>query len=90
MSFLPRNIANKVAFEYAMALDVAMGGSTNAALHVLAAAHEGGMDFTMGRYRPDFAQGAVPVQGGPGQAGCAFERCPPRRGCRKCSILPDI
>src|SRR5690606_34923089 len=44
---LPRNIATKQAFENAMALDIAMGGSTNTVLHILAAAHEGGVDFTM-------------------------------------------
>ena len=43
---LPRNIASKKAFENAMALDIAMGGSTNTILHILAAAHEGGIDFT--------------------------------------------
>ena len=46
-SVLPRNIANMQAFENAMALDVAMGGSTNTVLHLLAAAHEAGLDFTM-------------------------------------------
>jgi len=46
-SVLPRNVANKAAFENAMALDIAMGGSTNTVLHILAAAHEGGVDFTM-------------------------------------------
>ncbi len=46
-SVLPRNVASKKAFENAMALDVAMGGSTNTVLHVLAAAQEGGIDFTM-------------------------------------------
>jgi dihydroxy-acid dehydratase len=44
---LPRSIATKAAFENAMALDIAMGGSTNTVLHILAAAHEGGVDFTM-------------------------------------------
>lgn len=44
-SVLPRNVANKKAFENAMALDIAMGGSTNTILHILAAAHEGGIDF---------------------------------------------
>ncbi len=46
-SVLPRNIASKAAFENAMSLDIAMGGSTNTVLHILAAAHEGGIDFTM-------------------------------------------
>ncbi|MEP9396348.1 dihydroxy-acid dehydratase [Mesorhizobium sp. KR2-14] len=44
---LPRNIASKAAFENAMTLDIAMGGSTNTVLHILAAAHEGEIDFTM-------------------------------------------
>jgi dihydroxy-acid dehydratase len=43
---LPRTIA-KGAFENAMTLDIAMGGSTNTVLHILAAAHEGEIDFTM-------------------------------------------
>ncbi len=46
-SALPRNIASHAAFENAMSLDIAMGGSTNTVLHLLAAAHEGGIDFTM-------------------------------------------
>ncbi|GKW44156.1 dihydroxy-acid dehydratase [Pectobacterium parvum] len=46
-SVLPRNIANKAAFENAMILDIAMGGSTNTVLHLLAAAQEGEIDFTM-------------------------------------------
>ena len=46
-SVLPRSIATKAAFENAMALDISMGGSTNTVLHILAAAYEGGVDFTM-------------------------------------------
>ena len=46
-SVLPRNIATRQAFENAVALDVAMGGSTNTVLHLLAAAHEAELDFTM-------------------------------------------
>jgi len=46
-SVLPRSIATKAAFENAMALDVSMGGSTNTVLHLLAAAHEAEVDFTM-------------------------------------------
>jgi dihydroxy-acid dehydratase len=46
-SVLPRNIASFAAFENAMALDVSMGGSTNTVLHLLAAAHEAGVPFTM-------------------------------------------
>ena len=46
-SVLPRNIAPKAAYENAMTLDIAMGGSTNTVLHLLAAAHEAEVDFTM-------------------------------------------
>ncbi|HEY0499209.1 MAG TPA: dihydroxy-acid dehydratase [Kutzneria sp.] len=46
-SALPRSIANRKAFENAMALDMAMGGSTNTVLHILAAAREGEIDFTL-------------------------------------------
>ncbi|MBA2933004.1 dihydroxy-acid dehydratase [Sphingomonas sp. CGMCC 1.13654] len=44
----PRGIATFAAFENAMSLDIAMGGSTNTVLHLLAAAQEAGVDFTMG------------------------------------------
>ncbi|EJF85494.1 dihydroxy-acid dehydratase [Bartonella rattimassiliensis] len=44
---LPRSIASRKAFENAMTVDIAMGGSTNTVLHLLAAAQEGGIDFTM-------------------------------------------
>ncbi len=46
-SVLPRNIADRRAFDNAVALDVAMGGSTNTVLHLLAAAREGGIDFSV-------------------------------------------
>ncbi len=46
-SVLPRAIASMEAFENAMTVDIAMGGSTNTVLHLLAAAHEAGVDFTM-------------------------------------------
>ena len=46
-SVLPRTMGGKKAFENAIALDIAMGGSTNTVLHILAIAHEGGIDFTM-------------------------------------------
>ncbi|MDR1646726.1 MAG: dihydroxy-acid dehydratase [Zoogloeaceae bacterium] len=46
-SVLPRAIASKAAFENAISLDVAMGGSTNTVLHLLAVANEAGVDFTM-------------------------------------------
>ncbi|EJF83514.1 dihydroxy-acid dehydratase [Bartonella elizabethae Re6043vi] len=44
---LPRSIASRRAFENAMTVDIAMGGSTNTVLHLLAAAQEGEVDFTM-------------------------------------------
>nr|BFE48646.1 dihydroxy-acid dehydratase [Saccharothrix mutabilis subsp. capreolus] len=46
-SVLPRSIASRAAFENAMALDMAMGGSTNTVLHILAAAQEGEIEFTL-------------------------------------------
>jgi len=46
-SVLPRSIATRAAFCNAMALDIAMGGSTNTVLHILAIAHEASVDFTM-------------------------------------------
>jgi len=46
-SVLPRNLGGKKAFENAIALDIAMGGSTNTVLHILAIANEGKIDFTM-------------------------------------------
>jgi dihydroxy-acid dehydratase len=46
-SVLPRSIASFDAFENAVCLDIAMGGSTNTVLHLLAAAHEAGVNFTM-------------------------------------------
>lgn len=47
ISVLPRNIGGRKAFENAMALDIAMGGSTNTILHLLAIAQEAELDFTM-------------------------------------------
>ncbi len=47
ITVLPRSIASKAAFLNAMSLDIAMGGSTNTVLHLLAIAHEAGVDFTM-------------------------------------------
>jgi len=46
-SVLPKSIATKAAFENAMRLDIAMGGSTNTVLHILAVANEAGVNFTM-------------------------------------------
>ena len=60
---LPREIASrKRAFENAMTLDVAMGGSTNTILHLLAAAQEAGVDFDMAAHRHPVAQSATAVQ----------------------------
>ena len=50
--FLPREIATFDAFENAMSLDIAMGGSTNTVLHLLAIAHEGGGGFHHVRHGP--------------------------------------
>ena len=62
-SVLPRSIASFEAFENAMTLDIAMGGSTNTVLHLLAAAHEGGRRLHHGRHRPAVAPRAEPLQG---------------------------
>ena len=62
-SVLPRSIATFEAFENAMTLDIAMGGSTNTVLHILAIAHEAGVDFTMAGHRSPVAQGAQHLQG---------------------------
>lgn len=48
-SALPRSIAARASFDNAMSVDIAMGGSTNTVLHLIAAAHEGEIDFDMGR-----------------------------------------
>ncbi|AZL83660.1 hypothetical protein EIJ81_02130 [Aliivibrio salmonicida] len=52
-SALPRNIANKAAFENAMALDIAMGGSSNTVLHLIASAQEGGLAVLSGNIAVD-------------------------------------
>ena len=59
----PRSIATFEAFENAMALDIAMGGSTNTVLHILAIAHEAGVRLHDGRHRSPVAQGAQHLQG---------------------------
>lgn len=61
---LPRNIAPKAAFENAMTLDVAMGGSTNTVLHLLAAAREAEVDFTMADIDRIFAAYALSGESG--------------------------
>ncbi len=62
-SVLPRKIANFKAFENAMSMDIAMGGSTNTVLHLLAAAHEGEIPFTMADIDRLSRKVPVPVQG---------------------------
>ena len=76
---LPRSIASKGAFENAMTLDIAMGGSTNTVLHILAAAHEGEIDFTMDDIDALSRQRAGAVQGRAGQGRRAHGRRAPRR-----------
>ncbi len=68
---LPRNVANKAAFENAMALDIAMGGSTNTVLHIPCRRTGKKRKHRLhhGRHRQAFPQGALPVQGRPRQAG---------------------
>ena len=63
---LPLSIATRDAFENAMVLDMAMGGSTNTILHLLAAAHEAGVDFGLQRDRRAVAPRALHLQGRPG------------------------
>ena len=70
-SVLPRSIASFEAFENAMTLDIAMGGSTNTVLHLLAAARGRRRSLHHGRYRPAVAAHALPVQGGAEQVRCA-------------------
>ena len=62
---LPRNIATREAFENAMALDIAMGGSTNTILHLLAAAQEAERRLRPGRHQRGLAPGALPGEGRP-------------------------
>ena len=69
-------IASFKAFENAMTLDIAMGGSTNTVLHLLAAAHEGGGPLHHGRYRPAVAPRAGALQGGAvGRRTCIWRTC---------------
>ncbi len=75
-SVLPRSIASFAAFENAMSLDVAMGGSTNTVLHLLAAAHEAQRRFHHEGHRPHFAPRALPVESGAGQRRtCIWKTC---------------
>ena len=78
-SALPRSIATREAFENAMSLDIAMGGSTNTVLHLLAAAHEAEVDFTMADMDALKPQGAQPVQGRPFHPEVPHGGRPPRR-----------
>ena len=76
---LPREIATMAAFDNAMILDMAMGGSTNTVLHILAIAHEAGVPFTLQRIHELSPPHAEHLQGGPvGQVPCG--RRGPRRG----------
>jgi dihydroxy-acid dehydratase len=78
-SVLPRSIASFAAFENAMTLDIAMGGSTNTVLHLLAIAHEGEVDFTMADIDRLSRKVPVSVQGRPCQERRAHGGCPSRR-----------
>ena len=78
-SALPRSIASFGAFQNAMSLDIAMGGSTNTVLHLLAAAHEAEGGFHHARYRHVVAAGAGAVQGRAVQGRRSYGGCPPRR-----------
>ena len=62
-SVLPRSVATRAAFENAVALDIAMGGSTNTILHLLAAAQEAELDFTMADIDALSRRAALPLQG---------------------------
>ena len=79
---MPRAAAqyrHPAAFENAMALDIAMGGSTNTVLHLLAAAQEAGVDFTMADIDRMSRAGAPAVQGGALDPEVPHGRCAPRR-----------
>ena len=60
---LPRSICTKAAFHNAMSLDITMGGSTNTVFHMLAIAHEGGVDFHHRRHRLPLPQDPQLLQG---------------------------
>ena len=76
---LPRKVASFHAFENAMSLDIAMGGSTNTVLHLLAAAHEAGVAFTMDDIDRLSRRVSMPLQGRSRQGRRAYGRCPPGR-----------
>jgi dihydroxy-acid dehydratase len=78
-SVLPRAIASFPAFENAMTLDIAMGGSTNTVLHLLAAAHEAGIDFTMTDIDRLSRRVPVPLQGRAVEVRRPHGGRPPRR-----------
>ena len=80
-SVLPRSIATFEAFENAIALDIAMGGSTNTVLHLLASAFEGGVAFTMKDIDRMSRKRAQSVQSGAGLAAIPYGRRAPRRRC---------
>ncbi len=78
-SILPRNVANFAAFENAMRLDIAMGGSSNTVLHLLAAAHEGEVDFTMADIDRLSRETPCLCKVAPSQGRRAYGRRAPRR-----------
>jgi dihydroxy-acid dehydratase len=78
-SVLPKSIATRAAFQNAMTMDIAMGGSTNTILHLLAVAQRSGRGLHPGRHRRPFRRGAVLVQGGSERQVADGGRAPRRR-----------
>ena len=78
-SVLPRSIATKEAFENAMTMDVAMGGSTNTVLHILAMAQSADVDFTLDDIERISPHRAVHLQGLAVRQVGDFRRAPRRR-----------
>jgi Dihydroxyacid dehydratase/phosphogluconate dehydratase len=74
-SVLPRSIATLEAFENAMSLDVAMGGSTNTILHLLAIAREAEVNFTMADIDHYFPSRALLVKSGAELQNLPYGRC---------------
>src|SRR6195952_4504310 len=87
-SVLPRAVASFSAFENAMTLDIAMGGSTNTVLHLLAAAHEGEVPFTMADIDRLARRGAALGQGRPAKADVHMEDL--HRGGGVMAILGEL
>ena len=78
-SVLPRSIATREAFLNAMTLDIAMGGSTNTVLHLLAIAHEAEVDFRMDDIDMLSRRVPLPLQGGPQHPEVSYSGCKPCR-----------